>query len=105
MKQFYAGIMLMALVGDVSAQQMLPPQPSGTCPKGADPCKIISMTQDEINSLIGPGMILDQAEWANRSGMSGIASAWKQKIAQSPLGKKYEEPKKDEPKEEPKSDQ
>lgn len=62
------------------------------CPAAASSCIVVTMTPDEVKTLTAPGGVFDQAEWANRSGMAGVVSAWKQKLATSPAG----EVKKDE---------
>ena len=74
------------------------PQASGTCPMGVVSCKIVAITPDEERTLTQPGGIFDQALWANRSGMEGLISAWKQKLITSPAGTVPEPSKKDEPK-------
>lgn len=56
------------------------------CPPGVTSCKVVIMTDQEIQSLIGPGLIMDSAEWANRANLSAAVAAWKQKIASSPSG-------------------
>ena len=69
------------------------------CPPGVPSCKIVSMSPDEVQSLTGPGLIFDSAEWANRANLSAAVAAWKQKIASSPAGTvaKPPEPPKDAP--------
>jgi hypothetical protein len=44
------------------------------------------MTPDEEKTLTQPGGIMDQALWANRSGMDALITAWKQKLATAPAG-------------------
>jgi hypothetical protein len=60
--------------------------PSYPCPTGAVSCKIVVMTPDEEKTLTQAGGIFDQASWANRSGMDGLITAWKQKLATAPAG-------------------
>lgn len=57
------------------------------CPPGAKSCKVITLTPDEEQSLLGPNMIFEHAEWANRAGLAGIVAAWRGKIANAPAGK------------------
>ena len=70
-------------------------QALGECPDGAPSCVVVTMTPEEVRSLVGPGLIFDQAEWANRSGMNGLVQQWKQKLTAAPQGtvKKVEPPK------------
>jgi hypothetical protein len=56
------------------------------CPAGGGTCKIVTITQSEMQSLTGPGMIFDSAAWANRANLQGVVDAWKAKIAASPDG-------------------
>lgn len=70
----------------------------GECPAGVQSCIVVPMTPDEVKTLTGPGGIYDQALWANRSGMEGLISAWKQKLLTAPAGTIPEPPKKEEPK-------
>jgi hypothetical protein len=74
-----------------SSAQQPPPYP---CPAGAPSCIVVTMTPDEVKSLIQPGGIFDQAIWANRSGMYDLVQAWMRKLSTAPSG----EVKKDESK-------
>jgi O-glycosyl hydrolase len=56
------------------------------CPAGAKSCKVVTMTDQEIQSLEGPGAVFDSAAWANRANLQAVVDAWKQKIAASPAG-------------------
>lgn len=56
------------------------------CPPGGGACKVVVITQSELQSLTGPGMVFDSAAWANRANLQGVVDAWKQKIATSPDG-------------------
>ena len=56
------------------------------CPSNAASCKIVVMTDQEIKTLEGPGLIFDSATWANRANLSDAINAWKQKIANAPVG-------------------
>lgn len=56
------------------------------CPVPATSCKIVVMTDQEMQTLTGPGLIFDSATWANRANLSDAIAAWKQKIANSPNG-------------------
>ena len=57
------------------------------CPPGAASCKVVVITPQELQTLEGPNAIFDAAEFANKMGLSGLISQWKQKIAASPDGK------------------
>ena len=63
------------------------------CPVGAKSCKIVTITDIEEKTLTDPGQIFDQATWANRSGMIGLADAWRKKISESPSGIVKPDPK------------
>lgn len=69
------------------------------CPVPATSCKVVVMTSDEIQTLVGPGLILDSAQWANRANLSDAIAAWKQKIANSPNGVVAKSAPSDKPKE------
>lgn len=56
------------------------------CPVPATSCKVVVMTDQEIKTLEGPGLIFDSAVWANRANLSDAINAWKQKIANAPNG-------------------
>ena len=56
------------------------------CPSNAASCRIVIMTDQEIQTLEGPGLIFDSATWANRANLSDAINAWKQKIANAPAG-------------------
>lgn len=69
------------------------------CPAGGGACKIVVITESELKSLTGPGMVFDSATWANRANLQPVVDAWKQKIADSPNGIVMPAPeKKDAPK-------
>ena len=57
------------------------------CPKGQGACRVVTMTEQEIQSLAGPGAIFESAVWANRAALTAVIEAWKQKIAGSPPGR------------------
>jgi hypothetical protein len=63
-----------------------------SCPPDAKSCKVLVITADEENTLVGPEMIFDHAQWANQVKFSGMVRAWRQKIEQAPLGKPMFEP-------------
>ena len=56
------------------------------CPPGAKSCKIVIMSDQEIQTLVGAGLIFDSAEWANKMGLGAVIAAWKNKIASAPDG-------------------
>lgn len=62
-----------------------------SCPNN-QPCKVITLTPQEEQTLTGPGGIFAQAEWASRSTMSDLVAAWKEKLKQAKPGT-VEEPK------------
>ncbi len=70
--------------------------PAAECPQGVPRCKVLVVTPDMEQALVGPNMILDTAEYGNRMGLSGAVQFFKKAIADAPAGdvKKPEEPKK-----------
>ena len=66
------------------------------CPPGVPRCKILVLTPDMEQALVGPNMALDSAVWANRMTFENFAAFLKKAIADAPAGevKKPEEPKK-----------
>ncbi len=56
------------------------------CPAGVRTCKVLTVTPEEVQALVAPGGVFDQAVWANRSGMTGLVDAWKRKIETAPAG-------------------
>lgn len=66
------------------------------CPAGVPKCKVLVVTPDMEQALVGQNMILDSAEWSNRMGLAGAVQFFKKAIADAPAGevKKPEEPKK-----------
>ena len=56
------------------------------CPAGVKACKIVVMTPEEENTLVGPEMIFDHATWAARAKFESLVNAWKEKLKQSPAG-------------------
>ena len=57
------------------------------CPKGQGACKVVTVTQAELQTLTGPNAIFDAAAFANKMGLGSVIEAWKQKIASSPDGR------------------
>lgn len=64
------------------------------CPPGAKTCKVVTITPEEENTLVGPEMIFDHAEWANRVKFSAMLPSWRHKLLNAPPGKGAEEPQK-----------
>lgn len=62
------------------------------CPPGAKSCKVLTLTPDEEQTLIGPEMIFDHAVWANRVKFEGMVQAWREKLRQAPAGGAKSEP-------------
>lgn len=62
------------------------------CP-AATPCKVITMTQQEMDTLVGPSMVFDVALWGNRAGFSVLIEQWREKLKNAPLGKMPDAPK------------
>jgi len=55
------------------------------CPNN-QPCKVLTLTPAEEQTLTGPNGIFDQATWASRSTMTDIVAAWREKIKQAKAG-------------------
>ena len=68
---------------------------SAECPQGVPRCKVLVLTPDMEQALVGPNMILDTAEWGNRAGLGSAVQFFKKAIADAPAGevKKPEEKK------------
>lgn len=81
-----SAILLLPLALALTTEAYAQTPPLGQCPEGASSCIVVTMTPDEVKSLTMPGGVFDQAEWANRSGMSGAVAAWRQKLSTSPIG-------------------
>lgn len=66
------------------------------CPLGVPKCRVLVLTPDMEQALMGPNMILDTAEWGNRSGLGSAVQFFKKAIEAAPAGdvKKPDEPKK-----------
>jgi len=79
-------LLLIAFLGFLIGWLMAEVAKAEDCPKGSASCKVVVMTPEEIATLMQPGGIMDQATWANRSGMTSIVEAWKKKIETSPNG-------------------
>lgn len=96
---FVAAVLTAAFMLVLSAASRAQEAP-GDCPKGQGPCRIVTMTEQEIQSLTGNGLIFESAVWANRANLTAVVEAWKQKIANSPQGRVVAiEPPKETPKE------
>lgn len=63
--------------------------PGYPCP-GKDPCKVITITQNESDSLTNA--LFPAALWANRT-MTDLVEMWRNKIQQAPQGKVQSETK------------
>ncbi len=77
---------LIAVMSFLFGYAVASPAKAEDCPKGAQSCKIVVMTPEEIQTLTAPGNVFDQAQWANRSGMTALVEQWKKKIETSPNG-------------------
>lgn len=56
------------------------------CPQGVPRCKVLIITPDMEQALVGQNMILDTAEWANRMGLAGAVQFFKRAIETAPAG-------------------
>lgn len=56
------------------------------CPPGIPKCKVLVLTPDMEQALTGQNMILDNAEWANRVGLSNAVAFFRKAIAEAPAG-------------------
>lgn len=86
-------VAIAALAGMTAAASAQPSPPVGQCPATAKSCIVVTMTPEEVNTLVGQNGIFDLAMWANRAGMESLVTAWKQKLQSSPAGKLPEPPK------------
>ena len=63
------------------------------CPAGVRSCKVITLTPDEEEALVGKDRILDSAAQARFIDLGPAVSFFKQKIATAPNGTVKEEKK------------
>lgn len=56
------------------------------CPAGAKSCKVVVLTQDEINALVQPGGIFDTAQRARYLDLAEAVRYFREKIERSPNG-------------------
>ena len=56
------------------------------CPQGIPRCKVLVLTPDMEQALVGQNMILDTAEWGNRAGLSGAVVFFRKAIIEAPAG-------------------
>ena len=61
-----------------------------TCPPNTT-CKVITVTPQEEQTLLGPNAILDMAVWAMRP-LRDWADLWREKLRTAPAGKPHETP-------------
>lgn len=65
------------------------------CPPGVTRCKVLVITPDMEQVLVGQNMILDTAEWGNRINLGPAVQFFKKAIEAAPAGEvKPDEPKK-----------
>lgn len=63
------------------------------CPAGAKSCKVITLTPEEEEALVGTGRILDTALQGRFIDLNGAVKYFQDKIAKAPAGiVKYEKP-------------
>jgi hypothetical protein len=55
------------------------------CPPGVPKCKVLVISPEMEQALVGPNMILDTAEWGNRVGLAGAAAFFRKLIADAPI--------------------
>jgi hypothetical protein len=70
------------------ADTQCPPPPPNIPPT----CKVITVNPGEEGSLIGPGNILDAAEWARRMELFNTVQYWREKLKTAPAGTPYAPP-------------
>lgn len=75
------GLLVLGLCAGV-----LKAQEAGQCPPPTKQCKIITLTPEEEQTLIGPDMLFDQAQWA-RQQFGPLIKAWRDKLQNAPAGK------------------
>ena len=56
------------------------------CPPKVTSCKIVVITDQEEQTLVGPDMIFAHAQWANRVKLDSLIQAWIEKLRQAPQG-------------------
>ena len=59
---------------------------SADCPPGAKSCKVITITPEEEEALIGPGRILDTALQGRFIDLNGAVKYFRDKLASAPAG-------------------
>lgn len=87
-------VIMLALAMAFGREAKAQPNPAD-CPPGFAKCKVITLTEQEEQTLLGQDMIFEQARWA-RQQFGPLLDAWKKKLEQAPAGNvpKAEEPKK-----------
>ena len=60
--------------------------PTYPCPPKVTSCKIVVITDQEEQTLVGPDMIFAHAQWANRVKLDSLIQAWVEKLRQAPQG-------------------
>lgn len=88
---FFAGVGAAATIAH--AQQPAPTPPKveqAQCPT-PQPCKIVIISADEEQTLIGQNMIFEMAEWAMRP-LGPTVQAWRRKLEAAPAGTPAKKP-------------
>ena len=69
--------------------------PAAECPPGVAKCKVLTLTPEEEQVLVGPGFILDIAERGAQVQLGGTVKYFREKILNAPPGtvKPVEPPK------------
>ena len=71
-------VVCMAIVANGTAQ-------AADCPQGVPKCKVLVLTPDMEQALVGPNMILDTAEWGNRAGLGAAVGFFRKAITEAPV--------------------
>lgn len=72
------------LLAKPSRSEPAPPTAS-QCPTDA-PCKVITLTDQELQALTGPNMILDTAQQGRPLDLAGVVTYFRNKIQIAPSG-------------------
>lgn len=70
------------MFGQALAQEPAPPPVCQT----ASPCKIVILSAEEEQALLGPNMILDTAQQGRPLDLSGAVTYFRDKLRQAPRG-------------------
>lgn len=79
---FFASLLFLPVMAHA---QPAPLPTAGGCPTPA-PCKVLTLTPEEEQALLGPKMILDTAETGRPLDLLGVVRYFRDKIASAPKG-------------------